>query len=208
MREQPANRFQAASAFFVALALALAGALVLFPRAANAQGLPLTIVVTWASGGGTDKAARVNADFLARGLGQPVKVNNQTGNNNVAGHQSVAEAAPDGLTIGIGIFKITTLHPPGLTPLKFTGYTIVAPKNMQPTAQTRFTTALRRVYLSSKYKQRIGELGLLLLPYKPPAKLGEGFHAENYRNTRIPTALGLAKSSANTGKSVLKASLP
>src|SRR5690554_5721959 len=62
---------------------------------------PVTMVVPWGAGGGTDAVARVIASLMERDLGTPVNVVNRTGGSGVVGHQAIAGATPDGYTIGI-----------------------------------------------------------------------------------------------------------
>ncbi|PZW46658.1 tripartite-type tricarboxylate transporter receptor subunit TctC [Humitalea rosea] len=63
---------------------------------------PVTLVVPWAAGGGTDTVARIFAQGLEQTLGQPINVVNRTGGNGVVGHAAIANATPDGYTIGAG----------------------------------------------------------------------------------------------------------
>lgn len=62
---------------------------------------PITMVVPFAAGGGTDITARTVGKFLERELGQPVVVQNRTGAGGEIGMAAVAEARPDGYTLGI-----------------------------------------------------------------------------------------------------------
>ena len=59
----------------------------------------ITLVVTFAAGGGSDVAGRVMAKHLARELGVPVNVENKPGGNQIPGIQAVLDAAPDGYTL-------------------------------------------------------------------------------------------------------------
>jgi tripartite-type tricarboxylate transporter receptor subunit TctC len=61
---------------------------------------PLTMIVAFPPGGGTDVAARTLARFLERDLGQPVVVLNRAGAGGEIGWGELARARPDGLTIG------------------------------------------------------------------------------------------------------------
>ena len=71
-------------------ALAVAGLFI----AGNAQAAfpdrPITLIVPWAAGGGTDAVARQIAIMLERDLKQPVNVVNRTGGSGVVGHQAIA----------------------------------------------------------------------------------------------------------------------
>ena len=63
---------------------------------------PVTMVVPFAAGGPTDVLARVVADRMAQLLGQQVVVENIGGAGGMTGAQRVAQALPDGYTIGLG----------------------------------------------------------------------------------------------------------
>jgi tripartite-type tricarboxylate transporter receptor subunit TctC len=84
---------------------------------------PITMVVPWASGGGTDTVARTVATLMERDLGVPVNVVNRTGGSGVVGHQAIASAAPDGYTVGILTVEIAMMHHQGLTDLTPASYT-------------------------------------------------------------------------------------
>ncbi|MFC7557138.1 Bug family tripartite tricarboxylate transporter substrate binding protein [Pseudoroseomonas wenyumeiae] len=81
----------------------------LLPRAARAQSWPtrpVTMIVPWAAGGGADTVTRIFATGLEAELGQPVNVVNRTGGNGVVGHAAIANASPDGHTIGCGTSEL------------------------------------------------------------------------------------------------------
>ena len=84
---------------------------------------PITLIVPWAAGGGTDAVARQIANMLERDLKQPVNVVNRTGGSGVVGHQAIATAAPDGYTFGLITLEITLMHWAGLTDLTFEKFT-------------------------------------------------------------------------------------
>lgn len=60
---------------------------------------PITIVVTFPPGGGTDLLARKLGERLSRRIGQPVLVENRPGASGNVGARYVAESAPDGHTL-------------------------------------------------------------------------------------------------------------
>src|SRR4030095_12080258 len=77
---------------FVRAATALALGL-LSATAAVAQSYPsrpITVIVPWGAGGGTDATARIIASLLEKELGQPVNVVNRTGGSGGGGHPAIA----------------------------------------------------------------------------------------------------------------------
>jgi len=60
---------------------------------------PIRLVVPFSEGRATDVLARVFSQRLADGLGQPVEIENRTGNGGSAGSELVARASPDGYTL-------------------------------------------------------------------------------------------------------------
>lgn len=85
---------------FRTLALAL-GALAIGAAPAFAfPDRPVQLIVPWAAGGGMDSVMRIFANGLEAELKQPVNVVNRTGGGGITGHSAIANAAPDGYTIG------------------------------------------------------------------------------------------------------------
>jgi len=121
----------------LATAAAVGGTAALGLKPAMAQGAawpnrPVTVVVPWGAGGGTDATARIVAAILEKDLGQPFNVVNRTGGSGVVGHSAIATAAPDGYTIGMITVEITMMHWQGLTDLKPESYTPLALMNEDP----------------------------------------------------------------------------
>jgi len=63
---------------------------------------PITLVVPFPPGGGTDAFARPLSVFLAKQLGRPVIIDNRGGAGGTVGAAIAAKAAPDGYTFFIG----------------------------------------------------------------------------------------------------------
>jgi tripartite-type tricarboxylate transporter receptor subunit TctC len=93
---------------------------------------PITLIVPWGAGGGTDATARIIGSLLEKELKQPVNVVNRTGGSGVVGHQAIASAQPDGYTIGMATVEIGMMHWQGLTELKGSSYTPIALVNADP----------------------------------------------------------------------------
>lgn len=95
---------------------------------------PITVVVPWGAGGGTDAVARFVAAELEKELKQPVTVVNRTGGSGVVGHSAIASATPDGYTIGLITVEITMMRHAGLTKLSHSDFTPLALVNFDPNA--------------------------------------------------------------------------
>ncbi len=93
---------------------------------------PITLIVPWGAGGGTDATARILASLMEPALGQPVNVVNRTGGSGVVGHSAIATAEPDGYTLGIVTVEIGMMHWSGLTDLTYQDYTPLVLYNEDP----------------------------------------------------------------------------
>jgi putative tricarboxylic transport membrane protein len=103
------------------------------PAAAqNYPNRPITLIVPWGAGGGTDATARILASLMEKDLGQPVTVVNRTGGSGVVGHAAIASAPPDGYTIGLATVEIGMMHWQGLTELTGASYTPIGLVNLDP----------------------------------------------------------------------------
>ena len=83
---------------------------------------PITIIVPWGAGGGTDTITRIFAASFEEEMGVPINVVNRTGGNGVVGHEAIRSADPDGYTIGVATSEITYFQSMGLadiTPADF-----------------------------------------------------------------------------------------
>lgn len=61
----------------------------------------ITMIIPWAAGGGTDMVGRFVANLMEKDLGKPVVVVNKTGGGGLVGFRNIADAKPDGYTIGV-----------------------------------------------------------------------------------------------------------
>lgn len=111
-----------------AVFLSLAG----LPAFAAYPERPITLIVPWGAGGGTDATARIIGTLLEKELGHPVNVVNRTGGSGVVGHAAIASAAPDGYTIGMITVEIGMMHWVGLTKLSGVSYTPIGIVNADP----------------------------------------------------------------------------
>jgi len=135
--------------FLRSMALAAVAVSLLFgglPASAEYPERPLTLIVPWGAGGGTDATGRMIASLLENELGQPVTVVNRTGGSGVVGHSAIANAKPDGYTIGTVTVEIGMMHWAGLTDLDGKAYTPIAlynadPAGLQVSADSQFKTA-------------------------------------------------------------------
>jgi tripartite-type tricarboxylate transporter receptor subunit TctC len=117
--------------------LALAGTVVaaattLSATAARAEwpDRPITMIVPWGAGGGTDAVGRILGTLLEQDLGQPVNVVNRTGGSGVVGHSAIATSDPDGYTFGVVTVEIAMMHWIGLTDLSYLDYDVIGQVNI------------------------------------------------------------------------------
>ena len=72
---------------------------------------PVTIIVPFVPGGGTDLGARLMAQKLSARWGQSVVVDNRGGAGGVVGADAVARARPDGYTLLVGNVGTQSINP-------------------------------------------------------------------------------------------------
>jgi tripartite-type tricarboxylate transporter receptor subunit TctC len=97
----------------VLTALSIAASLLL-PGAALAQGYPnhpVTLIVPTGPGGTTDTLARIYGPAMSKILGQDIVIDNKPGAGNAIGTQLIADAKPDGYTLGIGANSGLSISP-------------------------------------------------------------------------------------------------
>ena len=84
-----------------AFAAGVASLVTLPAFAQNYPQRPVKLIVPYAPGGGTDVFSRLIAQQMEREFGQTFVIDNRAGGASVIGTRAVAEAVPDGYTIGM-----------------------------------------------------------------------------------------------------------
>ena len=96
-------------------AIAVIAVLSIVGHAAAAQDLypsrPITLIVPFAAGGSTDVIARVVAEAMRGVLEQPIVIDNRGGAGGSIGTAAIAQARPDGYTIGMGTASTLAINP-------------------------------------------------------------------------------------------------
>ena len=87
---------------------------------------PVTIIVPWGAGGGTDTIIRLFSVGFEEAMGQPINVVNRTGGSGVVGHSAIANASPDGYTLGACTSEITYFDTIGLAPITPDSFDLVS----------------------------------------------------------------------------------
>ncbi|MDR1732483.1 MAG: tripartite tricarboxylate transporter substrate binding protein [Synergistaceae bacterium] len=87
---------------------------------------PVTMLIPFAAGGGTDFNARLVAKVLSDQLGLRVNSINRTGGQGVIGHTAIAQGTPDGYTMGDIECELNMMHWAGLTDLTYRDVTPIA----------------------------------------------------------------------------------
>ena len=79
--------------------------------AQNYPAKPITLVIPFPPGGGTDTGGRILAEQLSKKWGQPVVVENKGGAAGQIGADMVAKAKPDGYTLLLGNIGTQAINP-------------------------------------------------------------------------------------------------
>ena len=112
-------------------------ALVMLPQSGLAQKFPakdITLIVPWAAGGGTDTIARALVKNAKKYFGVNVNVVNKTGGMGAVGMGAVATAVPDGYTVGVITFQLSTYRLMGLADLSYRDFALIQLLNRSPAA--------------------------------------------------------------------------
>lgn len=96
---------------------------------------PITLVVPFGAGGGTDVLGRLLAEHMSEGLGQPVVVENRPGAGGSIGTSQVAKSKPDGYTILLGTSSTHGINPVVYSNLPYDAINDFAPIGLVATNQ-------------------------------------------------------------------------
>ena len=72
---------------------------------------PITMIVNYTPGGGSDMSARALSKYAENELGQPIAVVNKAGAAGTLGVGAIAASKPDGYTIGVTTYGPLTMAP-------------------------------------------------------------------------------------------------
>ncbi len=97
---------------------------------------PITMIVPFSAGGGTDIVTRAVADAAKNSLEQPIVVVNKTGAGGAVGMGEGANAKPDGYTVTTICVELTTLPPQDLAPFTSDDFRPIMQINAEPAAIT------------------------------------------------------------------------
>ena len=82
----------------------------------------ITVICPWGAGGGTDSCLRAFCQAMEKQLGVTLTVDNQTGAGGVIGHEAIADADPDGYTIGMITWELASYAPLEMSDYTYENY--------------------------------------------------------------------------------------
>jgi tripartite-type tricarboxylate transporter receptor subunit TctC len=104
---------------------------------AFAAGFPakdITLICPWSAGGGTDTISRALVKNAKKYFGVNVNVVNKTGGMGAIGMGAVTTVRPDGYTVGMITFQLSTYRLMGLARLSYRDYSLIQLVNQSPAA--------------------------------------------------------------------------
>lgn len=115
--------------------LSLMAALVFaLPAQAKFPAKDITLICPWSAGGGTDTIARALVKNAKKYFGVNVNVVNKTGGMGAVGMGATATARPDGYTVGMITFQLSTYQAMGLAKLSYRDFSLIQLVNQSPGA--------------------------------------------------------------------------
>ena len=92
----------------------------------------IVLICPWSAGGGTDTISRALVKNAKKYFGVNVNVVNKTGGMGAVGMGAVATARPDGYTVGMITFQLSTYRLMGLANLSYRNYSLIQLVNRSP----------------------------------------------------------------------------
>jgi len=112
----------------------LAALVVSGPAQAKFPAKDITLICPWSAGGGTDTISRALVKNANKYFGVNVNVVNKTGGMGAIGMGAVSTARPDGYTVGMITFQLSTFRLMGLADLSYRGFSLIQLVNQSPAA--------------------------------------------------------------------------
>jgi tripartite-type tricarboxylate transporter receptor subunit TctC len=94
----------------------------------------ITLICPWSAGGGTDTISRALVKNAKKYFGVNVNVVNKTGGMGAIGMGAASTARPDGYTVGMITFQLSTYQSMGLAKLSYRDYNLIQLVNQSPAA--------------------------------------------------------------------------
>jgi tripartite-type tricarboxylate transporter receptor subunit TctC len=104
------------------------------PAAAQFPAKDITLICPWSAGGGTDTISRALVKNAKKYFGVNVNVVNKTGGMGAVGMGAVSTARPDGYTVGMITFQLSTFQSMGLAKLSYRDFNLIQLVNQSPAA--------------------------------------------------------------------------
>jgi tripartite-type tricarboxylate transporter receptor subunit TctC len=117
------------------LCVVIAALMVITSSNSFAQKFPakdIMLIVPWAAGGGTDTIARALVKNAKNYFGVNVNVANKTGGMGAVGMGAAMTAVPDGYTVGLITFQLSTYRMMGLADLSYRNFGLIQLLNQSP----------------------------------------------------------------------------
>ena len=92
----------------------------------------IVLICPWSAGGGTDTISRALVKNAKKYFGVNVNVVNKTGGMGAIGMGAAAKARPDGYTVGMITFQLSTYRLMGLADLSYRNYSLIQLVNRSP----------------------------------------------------------------------------
>ncbi|NIM99850.1 MAG: tripartite tricarboxylate transporter substrate binding protein [candidate division Zixibacteria bacterium] len=119
--------------FFIVVCLVFAfGCAGITPEKGKFPAKDITLICPWSAGGGTDYISRALVRNAKKYFGVNVNVVNKTGGMGTVGMRAVAKARPNGYTVGMITFQLSTYRLMGFANLSYRDYSLIQLINQSP----------------------------------------------------------------------------